>query len=178
MLPKEVLFVLSRGNRLHQNIERSGSDYGIERMRELLDLLGAPDRHLKFVHIAGTNGKGSVSAYLTSILKEAGYKVGTYNSPSVFCYNERWLINGQPLSDDDVAKYLTAVRECIESEQILRNAFGISEFKPTAFEIETAVAMLAFSTKSATCACLKRDSEEDGTQPTPLKTRCFQSLLP
>ena len=50
-----------------KNIERSGSDYGIERMRELLDLLGAPDKRLKFVHMAGTNGKGSVSAYLTSV---------------------------------------------------------------------------------------------------------------
>lgn len=138
-----------------KNIERSGSDYGIERMRELLDLLGAPDKHLKFVHIAGTNGKGSVSAYLTSVLKEAGYKAGTYNSPSVFCYNERWLINGNPLSNQDVAKYLTAVRECIESEQILRNAFGISEFKPTAFEIETAVAMLAFFDKECDVCVLE-----------------------
>lgn len=138
-----------------KNIERSGSDYGIERMRELLDLLGAPDRHLKFVHIAGTNGKGSVSAYLTSILKEAGYKVGTYNSPSVFCYNERWLINGQPLSDDDVAKYLTVVKECIQSEQILRQAFDIGEFKPTAFEQETAVAMLAFFDKECDICVLE-----------------------
>lgn len=138
-----------------KNIERSGSDYGIERMRELLDLLGAPDRHLKFVHIAGTNGKGSVSAYLTSILKETGYKVGTYNSPSVFCYNERWLINGQPLSDDDVAKYLTVVKECIQSEQILRQAFGIGEFKPTAFEQETAIAMLAFFDKECDICVLE-----------------------
>lgn len=138
-----------------KNIERSGSDYGIERMRELLDLLGAPDRHLEFVHIAGTNGKGSVSAYLTSILKEAGYKVGTYNSPSVFCYNERWLINGQPLSDDDVAKYLTVVKECIQSEQILRQAFDIGEFKPTAFEQETAVAMLAFFDKECDICVLE-----------------------
>lgn len=138
-----------------KNIERSGSDYGIERMRELLDLLGAPDRHLKFVHIAGTNGKGSVSAYLTSIFKEAGYKVGTYNSPSVFCYNERWLINGQPLSDDDVAKYLTIVKECIQSEQILRQAFDIGEFKPTAFEQETAVAMLAFFDKECDICVLE-----------------------
>lgn len=138
-----------------KNIERSGSDYGIERMRELLDILGAPDRHLKFVHIAGTNGKGSVSAYLTSILKEAGYKVGTYNSPSVFCYNERWLINGQPLSDDDVAKYLTVVKECIQSEQILRQAFDIGEFKPTAFEQETAVAMLVFFDKECDICVLE-----------------------
>ena len=138
-----------------KNIERSGSDYGIERMRELLDLLGAPDKHLKFVHIAGTNGKGSVSAYLTSILKEAGYKVGTYNSPSVFCYNERWLINGQPLSDYDVAKYLTVVKDCIQSEQILRQAFDIGEFKPTAFEQETAVAMLAFFDKECDICVLE-----------------------
>ena len=98
-----------------KNIERSGSDYGLERMRELLALLGNPDDKLKFVHVAGTNGKGSVKAYLTSALKEAGYKVGTYNSPSVFCYNERWLIDGNPLCDEDVARYMTVVRECIES---------------------------------------------------------------
>lgn len=138
-----------------KNIERSGSDYGIERMRELLDLLGAPDKHLKFVHIAGTNGKGSVSAYLTSILKEAGYKVGTYNSPSVFEYNERWLVGGTPLDDEDVAKYLTVVRECIQSEQTLRDAFQIGEFKPTAFEIETAVAMLAFFDKECDVCVLE-----------------------
>lgn len=137
------------------NIERAGSDYGIERMRELLDLLGEPDDKLKFVHVAGTNGKGSVCAYLTSILKEAGYKVGTYNSPSVFCYNERWLIDGNPLCDEDVAKYLTIVKECIEQENILRSAFGIDRITPTAFEIETAVAMLAFYEKECDICILE-----------------------
>lgn len=127
-----------------KNIERAGSDYGIERMRELLVLLGEPDRFVKAVHIAGTNGKGSVSAYLTSILREAGYKVGTYNSPSVFRYNERWLLDGEPLSDELVAKYLTIVRDTIEAEQKLRDAFGLDKFLPTAFEIETAVMFLAF----------------------------------
>ena len=116
-----------------KNIERAGSDYGIERMRELLVLLGEPDRSLKCVHIAGTNGKGSVSAYLTSVLKEAGYKVGTYNSPSVFRYNERWLLDGEPLSDELVAKYLTIVRDTIEAEQKLRDAFSLDRFLPTAF---------------------------------------------
>lgn len=121
------------------NIERAGSDYGIERMRELLVLLGEPDKRLKFVHIAGTNGKGSVSAYLTSILKESGYKVGTYNSPSVFDYNERWLVNGEPVGDDQVADYMSVVRSAIEQERKARS------FQPTAFEIETAVAFLAFA---------------------------------
>lgn len=138
-----------------KNIERSGSDYGLERMRELLALLGNPDDKLKFVHVAGTNGKGSVTAYLTSALKEAGYKVGTYNSPSVFCYNERWLINGNPLCEEDVARYMTVVRECIESEKRLRSAFGLPDFNPTAFEIETAVAMLAFFDKECDICVLE-----------------------
>ena len=138
-----------------KNIERSGSDYGLERMRELLALLGNPDDKLKFVHVAGTNGKGSVTAYLTSALKEAGYKVGTYNSPSVFCYNERWLIDGNPLCDEDVARYMTVVRECIESEKRLRSAFGLPDFNPTAFEIETAVAILAFFDKECDICVLE-----------------------
>lgn len=138
-----------------KNIERAGSDYGLERMKELLSLLGNPDEKLKFVHVAGTNGKGSVTAYLTSALKEAGYRVGTYNSPSVFCYNERWLINGEPLCDEDVAKYLTVVKECIQNERALRKAFGLSDFNPTAFEIETAVAMLALFDKECDICVLE-----------------------
>lgn len=125
-----------------KNIERSGSDFGIERMKALLELLGSPDKELKFVHIAGTNGKGSVSAFLTSIFKECGYIVGTYNSPSVFCYNERWLIAGQPLDDMKVAKYLTQVHDVIEQAE--KCASKPYKGTPTAFEIETAVAMLAF----------------------------------
>lgn len=138
-----------------KNIERAGSDYGIERMRELLDILDSVDEKLRFIHIAGTNGKGSVTSYLTSILKSAGYKVGTYNSPSVFKYNERWLINGEPLSDEDVAKYLSVVKDAIDGEREIRKAFHLGEFNPTAFEIETAVAMLAFSDKECDVCVLE-----------------------
>ncbi len=147
-----------------ENIERSGSDYGIERMRVLLDLLGSPDKDLKIVHIAGTNGKGSVSAYLTSVFVAAGYKCGTYNSPSVFSYNERFLIDGAPLCDSDVAKYMSRVRSAVENRQnelksrnvqniktIERRVngeeqeiYGRDGFNPTAFEIETACALCAF----------------------------------
>ena len=118
-------------------------------------MLGAPDSRLKFIHVAGTNGKGSVCAYLTSVLKEAGYRVGTYNSPSVFRYNERWTINGNPLDDESVAKYITEVRGAIDAENEKRkeskdcdnnkiSPLHCGEFLPTAFEIETAAAMLAF----------------------------------
>ncbi len=133
-----------------KNIERAGVDLGLERMRELLDLQGAPDERLNCVHIAGTNGKGSVSAYLTSILRAAGYRVGTYNSPSVFSYNERWLLDGTPLSDEDVAAHMSKVADIIAKEDIRRAAYG--GFKPTAFEIETAIAFEAFeATKRDIC---------------------------
>jgi len=138
-----------------ENIQRSGSIYGLERMKELLDLLDNIDSELKIIHVAGTNGKGSTTAYLTSILKEAGYKVGTYNSPSVFSYNERWLINGKPLENKDVAKYMTIVRSAIENEQKIREVFNLEEFNPTAFEIETAVAILAFYNKECNVCVLE-----------------------
>ncbi len=145
VLPKGGTFLFYNEARHYiSNIERAGSDYGIERMRELLVLLDEPDKDLKFVHIAGTNGKGSVSAYMTSILFESGYRVGTYNSPSVLDYNERWLLDGKPISDTLVAKYLTLIRDVIEQEQQRREGTDKRAFTPTAFEIETALAMLAF----------------------------------
>lgn len=147
-----------------RNIERAGSDYGIERMREFLLLLGEPDRKLKIVHVAGTNGKGSVCAFLTSVLVAAGYKTGTYNSPSVLDYNERFLIDGKPLSDGDVAKYMTVVREAAEKENARRAALYSADecasarertFCPTAFELETALALVAFADKGCEACVLE-----------------------
>lgn len=126
------------------NIERAGTDFGLERERELLNLLGSPDKNLKIVHVAGTNGKGSVTAYMTAALVSACLKVGTFNSPSVFEYNERFLLNGAPLVGGLVAKYFTIVRDTIEREQARRKENGLPPFTPTAFEIETAVALLCF----------------------------------
>ena len=126
------------------NIERAGTDFGLERERELLDLLGAPDKGLKIVHVAGTNGKGSVTAYMTAVLVSACKKVGTFNSPSVFEYNERFLLNGAPLTGGRIAKYFTIVRDVIEAEKERCKKENLAPFTPTAFEIETAVALLCF----------------------------------
>ena len=126
------------------NIERAGTDFGLERERELLNLLGSPDKDLNIVHVAGTNGKGSVTAYLTAVLVSAMKKVGTFNSPSVFEYNERFLLNGSPLTGGLVAKYFTIVRDTIEREQARRRDENLPPFTPTAFEIETAAALLCF----------------------------------
>ena len=70
-------------------VSKYGSVLGLESMRELLDRLGNPQNELKFIHISGTNGKGSVLAYLSTILTGAGYRTGRYISPPLFSYRER-----------------------------------------------------------------------------------------
>ncbi len=121
------------------NISRLGSEYGLDRMQLICDSFGNPEDSLKFIHVAGTNGKGSVTAYLTSILRCNGYKVGTYNSPYIYNYRERFLINGEMASEEKIAKYLTLVKEKIDSIQKKNPKYYL-----TAFEIETIVAFLLF----------------------------------
>ena len=76
-----------------------GSRLGLERMRELMHRLGNPQDSLKFIHVAGTNGKGSTSTMLASILTAAGYKTGLYTSPHLVRVNERFRINGSDIPD-------------------------------------------------------------------------------
>ena len=80
-----------------------GSKLGLERTQELLAKLGNPEKHLKFIHIAGTNGKGSTAAMLASILEMAGYRVGLYTSPFINRFNERMQVSGQQIPDDVLA---------------------------------------------------------------------------
>ena len=87
---------------------------GLERIQYLCDLLGNPEQRLPVIHVAGTNGKGSAVAMLSSILKEAGYRVGAYTSPHLERYNERYLLNGAEISDDDFAKEITLMRQLCE----------------------------------------------------------------
>lgn len=114
-----------------------GSKFGLDTIKRLLSEIGNPEDKLKFVHIAGTNGKGSTLCYLSSILICAGYKVGSYSSPSVFSYNERFMIGMNPIGDDEVARILTAVIEA--ADRIKKEGYDA-----TAFEIETAAAFLCF----------------------------------
>ena len=106
------------------------SRLGLERIEELLTLLGNPHEKLKYIHVAGTNGKGSTCAMLAAIFAEAGYKTGLYTSPYINCFNERIQINGQSISDDDLAK-ITARVQCV-ADQMADH--------PTEFELVTAVA--------------------------------------
>ena len=87
-----------------------GSKPGLERTQDLLALMGNPEKKLKFVHIAGTNGKGSTAAMTANILKEAGYRVGLFTSPCIYKFNERIQVNGQHISDQDLADVTNFVR--------------------------------------------------------------------
>lgn len=114
--------------------EQKGSKYGLERTRRLLELFGSPDKKIKTVHIAGSNGKGSIAAYITGILIAAGKKVGTFTSPEVYSYAEKFLFNGKP-AEDFIKYYLSEVY----------SASLTLDDKPTAFEIETVAALSAFA---------------------------------
>ena len=109
-----------------------GMVFGIERCRTILDRLGSPDNELEIVHIAGTNGKGSVAEYMTGILVCAGKRTGTFTSPAVFSYNEQFRVDGKPLDDSKLSGYL---------QETVKAAEGTGA---TQFEIETAAALYAF----------------------------------
>ena len=111
---------------------------GLERIRVLCDALGNPERRLSVIHIAGTNGKGSAAAMLSSILKEAGYRVGTYTSPHLERYNERFLINSEAISDEVFAEEVTLMR------QVSRTLAQEGQEVPTLFELLTGAAFHYF----------------------------------
>ena len=115
------------------------SRLGLERIRELLNRLGRPQDRLKFVHVAGTNGKGSTCAFTASILAEAGFKTGLFTSPYVETFHERIRVNGRNISDEDLAAATLRVRECAEAME----AEGGEH--PTEFELMTAVALVHFA---------------------------------
>lgn len=112
-----------------------GSRPGLERTQELLRRMGDPQKQLKFIHIAGTNGKGSTAAMTASILQKAGYKVGLFTSPCIFKFNERIQINGAHISDEDLAavtayvKPLAAAMADHPTEFELVSCIGFEYFK-------------------------------------------------
>ncbi|MBQ9080080.1 MAG: bifunctional folylpolyglutamate synthase/dihydrofolate synthase [Clostridia bacterium] len=111
-----------------------GSRPGLERITELCRCLGDPQKGMKFIHVAGTNGKGSFCAMTASILRQAGYRTGLYVSPYVKHFNERMSIDGVDISDDELAEITSYVRLQADSMQS----------KPTEFELITAIAFVYF----------------------------------
>ena len=129
---------------------RGGSiNPGLSRIRNLLKELGDPQKDLKVVHVAGTNGKGSVCAFVSSVLIKAGLMVGVFTSPAVFDYRERYRIGKKNISAADLVKMTDLVRAaaCRMEENGLEN--------PSSFETETALAFLYFKEKNCDIAVIE-----------------------
>lgn len=115
-----------------------GSKLGLENIKTLLERLGSPEKELKFIHVAGTNGKGSTCAFVQSVLIEAGYKTGLYTSPFIETFNERIRVNHTLITSDELALLTEKVK--IQVEHMVSQ--GLQH--PTEFEVVTAVAMLYY----------------------------------
>lgn len=122
---------------------------GLENIKELLARLGNPQEKLSFIHIAGTNGKGSVMNFISTALTEGGYKTGRYISPAIFEYRELFQINGKPISKAELGKTMEPVREAAEAMAAETGRH------PTVFEVETALAFLWFCQKKCDIVVLE-----------------------
>ena len=132
-----------------EQVSRYGSVLGLDNMRELLGRLGNPQNDLKFIHISGTNGKGSVLAYLSTILSGAGYRTGRYLSPTLFSYREKIQVDGEKINKESLAAHVTAIAEATRDMQE-KNAGT-----PTIFEVETVLAFLYFKEKKCDIVVLE-----------------------
>lgn len=117
---------------------RFGIKPGLERMTWMLEQLGNPHYHMKAIHVAGTNGKGSTVCYLRNILQQADYQVGTFTSPYIETFNERISVDGKPISDEDMIHLVNAVRPVVE--QLEETELG----EATEFEVITIMAFYYF----------------------------------
>ena len=125
-----------------------GHKLGLERIQKILDKMGNPQNNLKFIHIAGTNGKGSTSTMLSNILIHSGYKTGLFISPYVVCFRERMQINGQMISEEEFASIAKYVYDC--SNQIDLNGESLTQF-----ETLTAIAFEWYKRKNCDYVCLE-----------------------
>ena len=137
---------LEAQNYLEKVRSQKGIVLGLDTMRHLMAKLNNPQDKVKFIQVAGTNGKGSTAAYLTSSLSEAGIKVGRYTSPAVFSSTEQYFACGSCISESEYAKGMTAVAEA---------AASLDGETPTAFEQETALAFWYFAQKGCELAILE-----------------------
>lgn len=126
-----------------------GSVPGLDSIKELCFRLGNPQDELSFVHIAGTNGKGSALAYISTVLQEAGYRVGRYISPTISDYRERIQVGGKMISKEGLCRHLETVKRAAEEMA------AEGKPHPTVFEMETALAFLYFREKKCDIVVLE-----------------------
>ncbi|SFG76352.1 dihydrofolate synthase / folylpolyglutamate synthase [Desulfotomaculum arcticum] len=121
-----------------QNLTKFGMNFGLGRITELLRRLNNPHRRIRVIHVGGTNGKGSTTAMIARVLQSAGYRVGTFTSPHLHSFTERYLINNQEIKPERVAQLISVLRPHLES--MVAEGFE----HPTEFEVSTAMAFCYF----------------------------------
>ncbi len=129
---------------IHSNYWNGGA-FGLGRTEELLKLMGNPEKGLKCIHIAGTNGKGSTASMSASILQQAGYKVGLYTSPYIFKFHERMQINGEMISDEELVELVEWVKPLAQS----------MASEPSEFELVTCIGFEYFRRHQVDIICLE-----------------------
>ncbi|OPD20061.1 folylpolyglutamate synthase [Clostridium botulinum] len=132
-----------------QSKAKFGSNLGLERTEKLLELLGNPHKRLRCIHIAGTNGKGSTTAMISTVLKKSGYKVGMYTSPYIEEFEERIQINGHNITKEDLGYIITKVANIVEKVENM--GYG----NPTEFEIITVAMFYYFCLKEVDFAVIE-----------------------
>lgn len=132
-----------------QGLQALGSHLGLESVTELCKRIGNPQNDLKFIHIAGTNGKGSILAMVSETLTACGYKTGRYISPTISDYRERFQINGRMISKRALCEYVERVKNVCDAMA----EEGLSH--PTPFEFETALGFLYFKEKKCDVVVLE-----------------------
>lgn len=130
------------------NLVKYGIKLGLGNISELLELLGEPQNGIRFIHVAGTDGKGSVCAMLESVLVASGIKTGAFTSPHLLSVNECIRVNGKNISDEDMEKLLKLIRPHVEE---MNNHNKIC----TNFEVLTAIAFLFFKVSSINIAVIE-----------------------
>lgn len=138
IMQKESITKYSDAIEYMERAGKGGIVPGLDSMKRLMAKLGNPQDMLQFVHIAGTNGKGSVLSFVSGILKCAGYRTGRYSSPAVFSDLEKYQVGGRTISQKDYVKGLEIIRKC--AEELEEDGYPY----PTAFELETALAFWYF----------------------------------
>src|SRR6516165_6862727 len=132
-------------------LEQFGIKFGLDNIRAIVARLGHPEGAFRAVHIAGTNGKGSVTAMVETGLRAAGHRTARYTSPHLLTLNERFVIDGRPVDDRPLTSGIEDVREAVEA---LRSE-GRLEVQPTFFEVTTAVAFELFRRAGVECAVIE-----------------------
>lgn len=149
--------------------QRYGGEISLNAIRALIEETGHPDDALKFIHIAGTNGKGSLLAYISTTLTHAGYRTGRYISPTLYSYRERIQVDGEPISREDFVRLAKVLKRAVA----VMKEKGIQ--KPSPFELETVLGFLYFKEMKCDFVVLEcgLGGRDDATNVINPKNKCL-----